>query len=823
MTQPSKKSAKGNGKIQKRRVVVEKQAGEIKNKALVSALDAANMGIWEWNIQTNKITWSDQTYHHFGFVKPFPPVTFELYTSLIHPDDRPLLQERLQQTLQTNQEYHIEHRIVQPEGKIIWLEAAGRLLYRKNVPYKLTGTVWDVTELKKSKSRLQSLDQLFSALSFSIHELFLNSDWSKAIATGLQKIGEATLVDRVYLFQNDLNSTQGKTQTTSQRFEWNSGVAEPQIDNPELQELPGSEIEPSWSILSQNQPFFHVVREMEATNFKRILQDENILSILLFPIFVRNAFWGFIGFDECKYERQWTEVEFSVLRSFSTSIASALERKLSESEKEDWKIRYELVSAASGQVIYDYNVGTGNIVWGGNVAEVLGYTEAEMGDINLWGERIHEQDRARAFELLEKAEAGLLRYDVEYRFQHKNKNFVTIYDRGFFMTNAEDGGKRMLGMMSDITHRKVAEEALRESEQRFRILQEASFGGIGLHDKGLIIDCNQGLSDLTGYSYSELIGMDGLLLIPEEYRSMVRERILNNHDKAYDLEGLRKDGTRYFLEVHGKNIPYKGDTIRVTEFRDITERKTIEQQIVEQNAKLTAIAEDMRRKNEQLEEFTQIVSHNLRSPVGNIITLLEFYENAKSTQEASEYFELLKEASHKTLTTLHELHEVLKIKQEKKIDRQQLSFAEVFQSVKLMLHANIIQNDATIETDFDMAPALLYPRIYLESIFLNLISNALKYRKLETAPKIHLRTYQKADKTFLECTDNGLGIDLVKYGHQVFKMRKTFHTHPESRGIGLFLIKNQIEAMGGEIVLNSEPNKGSTFTVIFDNFATKHE
>jgi signal transduction histidine kinase len=202
---------------------------------------------------------------------------------------------------------------------------------------------------------------------------------------------------------------------------------------------------------------------------------------------------------------------------------------------------------------------------------------------------------------------------------------------------------------------------------------------------------------------------------------------------------------------------------------------------------------------------------------------LEFYKNATDPTEREEYFELLNNSGKTMLNTLQELHEVLKVKQNTAIERQHITFDEVFQSVRLMLHAKIVQLHATITTDFQQAPALHYPRIYLESILLNLVSNSIKYARPEVAPEISLRTYRNDKSTFLECSDNGLGIDLERYKHQLFKMRKTFHPHPESRGIGLFLVKNQIEAMGGEITVTSVPNTGTTFTIIFNKFTTDDE
>jgi PAS domain S-box-containing protein len=369
--------------------------------------------------------------------------------------------------------------------------------------------------------------------------------------------------------------------------------------------------------------------------------------------------------------------------------------------------------------------------------------------------------------------------------------------------------------ITDISERKKMEQALKDSELRFRTLQDASFGGIGLHKQGLIIDCNQGLCDITGYSHDELIGRNGVTLIAPEHQELVVHNIRNDYDKPYDVVGIRKDGTRYALEIRGKNIPYKEGTIRVTEFRDISERKLAESKILEQNAKLVAITKHLHIKNDQLHEFAQIVSHNLRSPVGNILSLLSLIDSAENEEEKREYFKLLEESGATTLTTLNELNEVLQIKQNKDIEKQDLEFATVFDHVIRMLNARIAQSDAGIITDFIEAPIIHYPNIYLESIFLNLLSNALKYAHPDRKLLIRIRSFRTEGKVTLTVSDNGLGINMNKYGHQVFKLRKTFHHHPESRGIGLFMIKNQIVSMGGDITVSSIENEGSTFTVTF--------
>ncbi|MFM8914005.1 MAG: PAS domain-containing protein [Flammeovirgaceae bacterium] len=598
------------------------------------AIKAASVGIWEWDIVTNDVFWSDEILKIFGVDDRYKRLTVDQYTHLIHIEDREQVKNEIERSIAKLTPYFVQHRIVWPSGKIRHVEGTGKVLLSDGKPVKMIGTVMDVTD-----------------------------------------------------------------------------------------------------------------------------------------------------------------------------------RKLLESERQDWQSRYELVTRSSGQIVYDYFLPSGKIIWSENVLKEIGFDQSEIDNVEKWGDLIHPDDRAEAFALLEDAEKSLSEYDITYRFKTKSYGYLYMWDRGFFMANNNGKAYRMLGVMQNVNSEKIAETELKESESRYRTLQEASFGGIALHRLGKIIDANKGLSVMTGYPVEELIGMNGLDLIADEYRSLVIGHIKSGYEIPYDVIGVRKDGSQFSIEVHGKNVPYKGETLSVTEFRNISERKDFERRIVEQNKSLTIIAEDLKKKNEQLEEFTQIVSHNLRSPVSNILSLLDFYEKTIDEHERSKLLSMLRESGTKILTNLHELNEVLKIKQAKDIERQQLSFAEVIQSVSHQLSARIAETQAEIRTSFAV-DTVLYPNIYLESILMNLLSNALKYRHPDRAPKILIETYELNGNLFLKITDNGLGLDLKRYGSHVFKLRKTFHVHPESRGIGLFMIKNQIEAMGGEIAIESEENKGTTFTVL---------
>ena len=134
-----------------------------------------------------------------------------------------------------------------------------------------------------------------------------------------------------------------------------------------------------------------------------------------------------------------------------------------------------------------------------------------------------------------------------------------------------------------------AGEALRESEERFKALHNASFGGISIHDKGIILDCNQGLSDIAGYSYEELIGMNGLLLIAEKDRELVLANIIGGYEKPYEACGVRKNGEVYPLRLEARNIPHKGRQVRAVEFRDITHGKRADEALRESELRFRAL------------------------------------------------------------------------------------------------------------------------------------------------------------------------------------------------------------------------------------------
>ena len=221
-------------------------------------------------------------------------------------------------------------------------------------------------------------------------------------------------------------------------------------------------------------------------------------------------------------------------------------------------------------------------------------------------------------------------------------------------------------------------------------------------------------------------------------------------------------------------------------------------------------------QNKQLINFAHIVSHNLRSHTANFSMLLEFLITEKDEEEKEKIIKMLTEASDNLLETLDNLNEVVAISTNVNLEKKPIVLNEKIAAAELNLSAFLKKNNAKIvnqvanEVEIRVIPA------YIDSILMNFITNSVKYKHPDRDPVIKLSVKKNENYTILSIEDNGLGIDLKKYGDKLFGMYKTFHHNSDARGIGLYITKNQVEAMNGKIMVCSEVGKGTTFNIYFN-------
>nr|WP_294944002.1 HAMP domain-containing sensor histidine kinase [uncultured Mucilaginibacter sp.] len=247
---------------------------------------------------------------------------------------------------------------------------------------------------------------------------------------------------------------------------------------------------------------------------------------------------------------------------------------------------------------------------------------------------------------------------------------------------------------------------------------------------------------------------------------------------------------------------------------EIEKRRVVEDKLTLNEMALNRSLELTTQHNQQLKNFTHILSHNIRNHASNIALVSSLVDTDTLDGGNAELFEKLNNVSRALNNTLEDLSHAIKIK-ESVIKPTTVDFKTVTDEVLKIFESDLALNNAKLETDFEVAQ-VYFPRIYLESIIINLISNTIKYQSVDRTLKVKLKTYINNDfRTVLECSDNGLGIDLKLHGNKIFGLYKTFHDRKDAHGVGLFLVKTQIESQGGEIEVQSTPDNGATFKIIF--------
>ncbi|WP_069132142.1 PAS domain-containing sensor histidine kinase [Rhodohalobacter halophilus] len=244
--------------------------------------------------------------------------------------------------------------------------------------------------------------------------------------------------------------------------------------------------------------------------------------------------------------------------------------------------------------------------------------------------------------------------------------------------------------------------------------------------------------------------------------------------------------------------------------RDITAGK-------KQRDELNETIEIISQQKNRFQNFAHVVSHNLRNHAGNISMILSLMEVIDSEKEKNELLENLATASDRLNDTIADLNEIVDVDAKTDIELKQVSVRDILDKVKDILITDIFIHNVQFEESVPEDFIIKYNSSYLESILLNLVSNAIKYRHPNRVPEITITSFNGSDGPGIQVSDNGKGINLHKHGDDIFGMYKTFHGNSNAKGIGLYLIKNQIESLGGSIEVESVPEQGTKFTVYFSD------
>lgn len=322
---------------------------------------------------------------------------------------------------------------------------------------------------------------------------------------------------------------------------------------------------------------------------------------------------------------------------------------------------------------------------------------------------------------------------------------------------------------------------------------------------------NSSVSKVLGYSMEELYSRPiNDFVHPEDQlvTSKVREQIyrskpLLNFENRY----LTKSGEIVWLSW--TSMPVESQQLVFAIAKNITHKKEIESQ---RNSLITQLS----LLNQELRQLTFSTSHDLRAPVNNLLSAFDLIDDRKiEDQDTLDLIQLLKNSGRKLSDTLNKYVDVLKERHEKETSIERVTFSQSLKQVLDSIQALIKTSNAEIQAEFSEVDEVDFNRAFMESVFLNLITNSIKYAKPETAPQIKIRSQRHFDQVKLTVEDNGVGMDLEKMGHRLFRVNQTFHGHTNSKGIGLYLVYHHVVGLGGKIEVDSIVNQGTKFTITF--------
>lgn len=447
--------------------------------------------------------------------------------------------------------------------------------------------------------------------------------------------------------------------------------------------------------------------------------------------------------------------------------------------------------------------------------EMLGYTYDEIkakGIANL----THPDDLDHTLLNIKKLNEGQIKeYFSEKRCITKSGKIIwtNLTISPLWETNEKPATH--IAFIKDITLRKEAEELIKKSQARFKSLIDTIDGIVWEYDLETMTSTfiSKKVESILGYSvedYSESPTFWEDHIHPEDREFAValsakENKNYVNHDYEYRM--IKKNGKiiwvrdimNYVFE-NGKPVISRGIMI------DITTMKEAENDL---NNSLQLVTE----QNKRLLNFSYIVSHNLRSHTSNIESIISLIDTAESEEERYEMMKLLKSVSNSLDETMKHLNEVVNINTNINLVTKPLNLSQYITKAREVLSEQIVLNEVTFIINVPDDATINYNSAYLESILYNLISNAIRYRHPQRKTVITIKLYAENNKDVIEVSDNGIGIDLERNSDKIFGMYKTFSNNSDARGIGLFITKNQIDAMGGAITIDSKLDVGSTFKI----------
>lgn len=507
-------------------------------------------------------------------------------------------------------------------------------------------------------------------------------------------------------------------------------------------------------------------------------------------------------------------------KSEENSVAFIDTLKRTDDEIKESNERYDIVAKATSDTIWDWKIQEDYFIWNKGIEEVFGYKKEEVGNTSSWWfDRIHPEDSIKmSVRLYSFIEQKTEKWQDEYRFRCADGSYKFVFDRGFLVQDENGTAIRMIGAIQDISKQKTEEQRLKLLETVVTQTKDAVM--ITETEKSYrtvpkIVFVNPAFTKITGYKPNEVIGKTPSVFMSKNSVVKVLPQIAAalKDKKTFQFESFNtnKSGEGYWVSFLMLPITnQEGEHSHwVSIQRDITAEK-------KQEKEKEQLIRELTQNNTDLKQFSYITSHNLRAPLSNLSGLLALLEDTPiNNPELELLLNGFKKSTQLLNETVNDLVKVIIIKDSPSMLREEVQIQEVFENVFSQLSFLISSIQPVLKMDLEASPVVHVNKAYLESILLNLFTNSLKYHAVDRVLKISITTKETPDGVSLTFKDNGIGIDMARNKDKIFGLYQRFHNYPDSKGLGLYLVKSQIESMGGSITVESKVDKGTTFTLLF--------
>ncbi|SKB77724.1 PAS domain S-box protein [Dyadobacter psychrophilus] len=730
---------------------------------LSQAQAIAHLGSWETDLATATSFWSDEACRIYGLPENDNVQTGASWLTFVHPDDLDYVVKMNKHALESKQATAYYNRIIRKDGQIRYLHVQTHVeVDDQGKAISLYGALHDVSEIEKSQQALRNSEYNLRAIFENTSEGFILTDSHATIKYFNSKARyfySLTIGKSIVLGNTLMDSINDE-----KREEFNQAIKD---------------------VLSgQVKQFEHA--------YGKIKEKKSWLSVTMTPV-----------------------VENDLITGLTVNMTDITDRKMAQDLLQRSESNLNAIMNNTDALLYSLDTDLRYITYNHALESLMqeryGVKVQPGYDIRESLSRFDPGEAAYWEEINRRALGGeILKFEKELPYNG-------AYSCLKFSIHPIRKNNTVTGLscfVNDITREKQADEkVLKALEEKNVILESIGDCFFAVDRNWTVAYWNKQAENILSCPKEKILGRYLWDVFPDVkdtlfdqyYRMAIEQNTIQHFESYYERDSAWFEVTAY-PSASGLSVY----------LREITERKRAESQLLELNKNLQNYTEELIDSNKGLEQFSYIVSHNLRAPVANIIGLTGLLSQHKfSPTENEELLQGVLVNVRRLDDIVSDLNTILQVKREVSENKEPVQMQELVNNIRASIYNIIIQERVEIQTDFSAINNIFTLRSYLHSIFYNLIMNSVKYRQKDIDPVIRIKSEVNNGDIIILFQDNGMGIDLKKKGGQLFGLYKRFHHHVEGKGMGLFMVKTQVEMLGGKINVTSTVNEGTEFRILF--------